>query len=124
MFKNLFIVAISLLSFHAQAQQNTITAEELNERMVKASKHLREYHKYHVTGTVMIMSGAVISGIGAANSKSGKVSPVVYFGGLVGLIGFGLQNFTAPLEIRRASIQLNPDGIGLSLKKRKRDAKK
>jgi hypothetical protein len=76
------------------------------------------YYKHHTKGLIMVCSGGLISaasfGIMNNNLKSKNVLPKtgIVMGVALSLAGFGFM-LEAPVHIKRASILLNANGVGI-----------
>jgi hypothetical protein len=91
---------------------------QVMENVKTPGTELGLYYKHHTKGLIMVCSGGLISaasfGIMNNNLKSKNVLPKtgIVMGVALSLAGFGFM-LEAPVHIKRASILLNANGVGI-----------
>lgn len=79
---------------------------------------LNLYAKHHYTGVVLNLSGIVVAGGGYLLYNEGYDNfggLTIVAGGVMSLIGF-IYTLEAPIHIKRASVLLNDNGVGIKVK--------
>lgn len=87
--------------------------------MVTPGTEFNKYVKHHYRGVILSTVGGVVTGVGSImyvnGSYDGLESAVIGVGSVLSLIGL-IYTLEAPIHIKRASLLMDQNGVGVSIK--------
>ncbi len=121
------------LSTIAQTQDSALVNKLKNTRenvkdirlyMDDAGQEFKAYYRTHTTGTILGFGGLAVGLLGTAlNETNNKgvttISPVVYVGAGISLVGWFITSIVAPIHIKNAGIIFQNAGVSIPLNKKK-----